>query len=113
MRQGGRRAGEHILVAEKAFGGPLPDGVVIHHVNGDGLDNRPENLVICENQKYHVLLHQRERALKESGNANWLKCVYCKNYDDQSRLYVKKDRRQGHHRNCEAKYKRDRRHAGA
>lgn len=53
---------EHILVAERAFGRRLPKGVVVHHVNEQGHDNRNENLVICENQAYHALLHTRMRA---------------------------------------------------
>lgn len=53
---------EHILVAEAALGKFLPPGAVIHHVNGVKSDNRPSNLVICENQSYHLLLHARAKA---------------------------------------------------
>ena len=52
---------EHILVAEEVLGKPLPPKTVVHHVNGDIADNRKENLVICENQAYHLLLHRRKR----------------------------------------------------
>jgi hypothetical protein len=50
---------EHILVAEKALGKPLPIGSVIHHVNKDKSDNRPQNLVICQDDIYHRVLHMR------------------------------------------------------
>ena len=57
---GGRYALEHILVAERALGKPLPAEAVVHHVNHNPLDNRPENLVVCQDQSYHRLLHYRE-----------------------------------------------------
>lgn len=56
-----RRTYEHIVVAERALGKPLPNGAVVHHVNLDTHDNRPCNLVICPDEAYHRLLHKRMR----------------------------------------------------
>lgn len=70
---------EHILIAEKALGKFLPEGVVVHHAN-ESKNSGP--LIICENEAYHRLLHQRMRAYKACGHANWRKCPYCKRYDD-------------------------------
>lgn len=50
---------EHILVAEKALGRYISPKHPIHHVNEDKRDNRPQNLVICQDASYHALLHER------------------------------------------------------
>lgn len=61
---------EHVLVAEKVLGRNLKTSEHVHHVNGVRNDNRPRNLVICQDQKYHMLLHRRMRALKACGHAS-------------------------------------------
>ena len=59
----GVRQYEHILIAEKALGKPLPKGAIVHHVNNKPWDNHPENLVICPSQAYHMELHNRMNQL--------------------------------------------------
>lgn len=98
---------EHILVAEAAVGRLLPVTAPVHHVNEQRDDNRPANLVICEDDAYHKLLHRRQRALDESGHADWLKCRFCKQYDAPQRLYVN-PRGFGQHRECARDYERRR-----
>ena len=73
---------EHIVICEKALGKRLPKGAQIHHVDGDKSNNTPSNLVICQDQAYHSLLHVRQAARAACGNANWRRCVYCQKYDD-------------------------------
>lgn len=102
--------GEHILVAESALGAFLPLEAIVHHHNSVFDDNVPWNLVVCENQAYHLILHRRARALKACGNANWRSCVYCKRYDDPENLvfwrrYPEEDTT-GHHPECKNNYQR-------
>ena len=59
VKVNGKLTYEHRVLAEKALGKPLPEGAVIHHTG-----NRDDNhgyckLVICPNQEYHQLLHER------------------------------------------------------
>jgi hypothetical protein len=101
--EGGDR--EHVLVAERALGHALPERAVVHHVNEDGTDNRNCNLVICNDQSYHMHLHKRMRAKAVCGNPNWLKCVYCHVYEDPERLVIRRYKQLvQYHRTCRNEY---------
>lgn len=91
------------LVAERVFGKPLPLRAVIHHVNGIRNDDRPSNLVVCENRSYHNIIHERQVALKACGNPNWRKCWICQKYDDPKNLYQKRNG-SGEHHKCRRLY---------
>lgn len=106
VRHGGKDRRQHVLVAERALGHPLPPGAQVHHVNEDKLDNRPENLVICPDWTYHKLIHQRTRAFEACGHADWRKCPYCGQYDDPATMAQRK--RHFAHRACRAKYEAER-----
>ena len=101
---------EHVLVAEKAIGRLLESNHPIHHVDGDTANNCNDNLVICENQAYHKLLHQRQTALRECGDANALRCDICHSFERQEEIryysYGKGPGRYGRHLSCNRDYVR-------
>lgn len=58
VHENGKLKMQHIVVAEKALGKPLPPKAIVHHINEDRADNVPSNLVICPDQEYHMLIHK-------------------------------------------------------
>ncbi len=101
---------EHILVVERVLGKTLPLGAVPHHRDGNGFNNAPSNLVICQDNVYHLLLHMRERALMTCGHASWRKCKFCKKHDAPQKLKISKG--SCYHRSCHADYEYRRTHKG-
>ena len=57
---------EHLLVMEEKIGRPVKLGEIVHHVNGDPLDNRPKNLMLLPNQKSHAYYHRMGRFLENN-----------------------------------------------
>lgn len=86
---------EHLLIAERALGKPLPRRCQVHHVDSDGHNNAPNNLVVCEDLAYHKLLHKRQRALDACGNANAKRCIVCRSYDRQEDIVSQVHRHHG------------------
>jgi hypothetical protein len=48
---------EHHLTIEKIIGRFLKQGEVVHHINGNKLDNRTENLMYFSNESEHQKFH--------------------------------------------------------
>lgn len=73
---------EHVLVAERVLGRALNDDDVVHHKDGNKLNNDPENLWVCtssEHRKAHASLQKIAFELYISGYIT---------FDDVNKEYV-------------------------
>ncbi len=98
---------EHILIAEIMFGGPLPKGHDVHHLDHNRTNNNPLNLMVCSHS-YHMITHRWDRAKKACGNSHWRKCLHCKQWDDPQNLFISNNSDNIYHRICQASYERER-----
>jgi hypothetical protein len=62
----------HRIVMENYLNRLLLDTEIVHHVNGDRLDNRPENLVVMDSVK-----HNKLHGLNQGRKYVDLVCPYC------------------------------------
>jgi len=83
----------HRLIAGKALGKTLPEKVEIHHYD-------KVQLVICQDNSYHKLLHRRTKALRACGHAPWRKCWICKQWDAPEKITICKQNRNVYHKKC-------------
>lgn len=50
---------EHRIVAERKIGRRLEKGEIVHHINGDKLDNREENIEVHHSRFDHKVRHRK------------------------------------------------------
>lgn len=60
---------EHRLVAEQSIGRRLEAGEVVHHVNGDKADNRPENLQVMTANDHRSIEAQIQKDQRKAKDA--------------------------------------------
>lgn len=98
----------HRARAVRALGRPLPPKVVVHHVDDENPDDSP--LVICENQRYHWLLHVRLRTLRAGGDPDTQRvCWRCRTVKDFSAFSPSALSRNTECRACNTELARERR----
>ena len=91
----------HILVAEKALGKYLDIKHQVHHFDERKRNNKNNNLVICEDQAYHTLLHTRQRIVNYGGNPNLHKiCSTCDKLKLRNEFHSNYSNFDNLHRHC-------------
>ena len=100
------------LIVEASIGKYLSRRSVVHHADGNPHNNQRGNLVVCEDQGYHLLLHRRARAYLATGHANWRICRFCGCYDAPTNLRIYRrgpNKDSVAHASCMNTYMRERR----
>jgi hypothetical protein len=93
------------IIIERVLGKDQPYGSVMHHFDENKSNNNHCNLVLCQDDNYHKLLHQRTRAFYASGFAHYRKCYICQKYDDPINLTMRIGG--GYHNACLNKHRRE------
>lgn len=94
---------KHTRVVERILGHRLPRQAVVHHLNENRDDNRPGNLIICENQAYHLLIHARARILRAGGKPSTDKiCSKCGAVKSKTDFHLASNKGDGYRCYCKS-----------
>ena len=68
---------EHRIIASEKIGRLLKKNEQVHHINGNKIDNRPENLQVISGMAEHRSLHRKRKDLRPFGENNPLRQCEC------------------------------------
>ena len=88
-KEGNHNKKLHRLIWEKHYGKQVPEGYVIHHINGTKTDNRIQNL-ICVPKKIHTAFHMKHRVVTDEMRKKISETEKGKEIQDESRLKISK-----------------------
>lgn len=77
---------EHIIAAEKKIGRLLNDKEVVHHKDGDKLNNKPDNLIVFASHGEHLKHHADIRGRATAT----VICDTCGNHFTKRKLAIKR-----------------------
>ena len=95
---------EHVYVMSEMLGRALTPLEVVHHKDSNPQNNMPGNLQLFASQAEHLVHHAKERALAECGNASFMKCPFCKEYDNPVNMHVRDKGYKAYHNSCNTQY---------
>ena len=72
-----KRLAEHVLIVEGVLGHNLRSTASVHHIDGDYTNNKNDNLMICDSESYHRVIHQRKLAYENTGDPSSKRCAFC------------------------------------
>lgn len=71
----GGYAYEHRVVMEETIGRPLEPWEIVHHIDGDKLNNTPDNLSLLPSRWHHKNLHSKGSNRKAGEDNPTIKCA--------------------------------------